>query len=149
MQDMRYLNLFWRVTNIKTIHCIKYNETIFFCVSKPLVKKAVGENASNVRKLSEIIGKRIKIIPHPRGIQEIELFVHNLISPGNFKSIEIKGEEAIITAGGTQNKAMLIGRDKRRLLEMQRIIKDFFGKELRIAWIILLKILFYSKLSRA
>jgi hypothetical protein len=37
-----------------------------------------------------------------------------------------------LTAGNTQNKAALIGRDKRRLLEMQKIIKDFFSRDFRI-----------------
>jgi len=32
-----------------------------------------------------------------------------------------------------QNKAALIGRNRRRLLELQKIAKGFFNKELRIA----------------
>ena len=54
-----------------------------------------------------------------------------MISPVGFKDFEMNGREIIITAG-SQNKAALIGRNKRRLYELQKITKDFFGKELRI-----------------
>jgi len=46
--------------------------------------------------------------------------------------MEIHDKEIVITAGGMQNKAMLLGRNKQRLLEMQEIVKDFFGKDLMI-----------------
>ena len=38
----------------------------------------------------------------------------------------------LILTAGSQSKAALIGRNKRRLLELQRIAKDYFGKEFRI-----------------
>ena len=49
-----------------------------------------------------------------------------------FKDFEIKENEIIITAGNIQNKAALIGRDKRRLIELEKITRDFFGKDLKI-----------------
>jgi len=38
----------------------------------------------------------------------------------------------MILTAGAKNKAALIGRDKRRLIEMQRITRDFFNRELKI-----------------
>jgi len=132
MQDMRHLNLFSRITKINTRFCVKYNGTIIFCVPKSSVMRAVGEDARNIRKLNEILGKRIRIIPNPRGLQDAKQFIENIVKPVMFKDLEIRNNEIILTAGGNQNKAALIGRDKRRLLEMQKIIKDYFGKEFRI-----------------
>ncbi|MBU1129265.1 MAG: hypothetical protein KJ949_01390 [Nanoarchaeota archaeon] len=131
MQDMRYLNLFSSITRISTRYCFKYNETLMFCVPKSLVSKALGPNASNAKKLNQILRKKIKIIPLPRGIEDIQSFIQNIVSPQTFKELEIKEDEIILTAG-RESKAALIGRNKRRLLEMQKIIQDFFKKEFRI-----------------
>ncbi len=131
MQDMRHLNLFSQVTRINTRFCMNYNDTIIFCVPRELVMRAVGEEGRNIKRISEILKKRIRVIPSPRGIQDIKQFIENIVRPVTFKELEMNGREIILTAGN-QNKAALIGRNKRRLLEMQKIVKDFFGKELRI-----------------
>jgi transcription antitermination factor NusA-like protein len=131
MQDMRYLNLFSKITRINTRFCIKYNEMLIFCVPKDFVMRAVGEDARNIRIMSETIGKKIRIIPCPRGLFDARQFIENIVKPVTFKDLEIRGNEIILTAGN-QSKAALIGRNKRRLLEMQKIVKDYFGKEFRI-----------------
>lgn len=133
MQDLRHLNLFNQITKINTRYCLKYNGIIIFCVPKNMVLRAVGENAKNLRRISEILGKRIRVIPIPRGIEDAKKFIENIVSPTTFKDIEITDREIILNAGGTQNKAALIGRDKKRLIEMQKIISNYFGKEFRIA----------------
>ena len=132
MQDMRYLNLFGKITRIDTRFYFVYNGIVFFCVPKELISKAIGEEGRNVRTLHNIIGKKIKIIPVPLGIQHIKPFIDIIVSPVTFKNVEVKGNELILTAGNTQNRAALIGRNKVRLSEMQKIIHDFFGKEFRI-----------------
>ena len=46
--------------------------------------------------------------------------------------IQISKDEIILTAW-RQSKAALIGRNKRRLMEMKKIIGDFFGRDFKIA----------------
>ncbi len=131
MQDLRHLSLFRKITHISTQFCFHYNDTIFFCVPRALVSRAVGENGMNVRRMYEILRKRVKIVAGPRGIEDAELFIKAIVSPVTFKNLEIREDEIILTAG-SQSKASLLGRNKRRLLEMQKIVKGFFGKEYRI-----------------
>ena len=126
-----HLNLFSQVTRINTRFCMKYNNAIIFCVPKSFLNKAVGEGGKNLKRLSETFGKKVRIIALPRGIQDAKGFIQTIIKPLTFKDFEIKGNEIIITAG-IQNKAALIGREKRRLIELQRIVQDYFGKELKI-----------------
>jgi transcription antitermination factor NusA-like protein len=95
--------------------------------------RAVGENARNLKRMSEILGKRIRVIPIPRGIHDAKGFIETIVNPVTFKDLEITDKEIILNAGGTQSKAALIGRDKRRLIEMQKIVNDYFGREFRIA----------------
>jgi len=131
MQFMRYLNLFEKITRVSTRYCFKYNEALVFCVPKKLISKAIGENAKNAKKMSQILGKKIKIIAIPKDVKDAKAFISAIVSPVAFKDLEITPEEIILTAG-SQSKAALIGRNKRRFLEMQKIIKDFFKREYRI-----------------
>ena len=134
IQDMRYLNLFSKVTRISTRHCFKYNEVVIFCVPKNLVSRAIGENARNIKRINEIIGKRVKIISVPsdeNGVYGIKKFIESIVSPVTFRDLNVENNEITLTAG-SHSKAALIGRNKRRLNELKQISKDFFGKELKI-----------------
>jgi len=131
IRDIQHLNLFSKITGISTRFCFMYNETIIFAVPKNFVSKAIGESGKNVRRINEIIHKKIKILASPKGIEDAGRFIKDVVSPVNFNKMEIKENEIIITAG-SQNKAALLGRNKRRLLELQKIVKDFFKKDLRI-----------------
>jgi NusA-like KH domain protein len=131
MQDLRYLNLFEKVTGIRTHYCFEYNNTVIFCVPREFVSKALGPNVSNLRRISEIVKKRIKVIAIPKDSRDTKRFIELVVSPVTFKDIEILPNEIVLNAG-SQSKAALIGRDKRRLLEMQKITKDFFQKDFRI-----------------
>ena len=131
MQDIRYLNLFGKITRITTRFCFGYNNQIVFCVPKKLVSRAIGENGKNIKRINEILGKRAKVVSKPEGVHDIRRFIEDIVSPVTFKDLEVKDNEIILTAG-SQSKAALIGRNKRRLLELQKISKDYFGKELRI-----------------
>ncbi len=131
MQGIRHLNLFNRITKVPTRYYFHYNNQIVFCVPGKLVSRAVGENGENAKKISSVLRKRIKIIPSPKGIGDVKVFIKKIVEPVEFRDIEIQGNEIVISAN-RQSKASLIGRDKRRLIELQKIIKDFFGKEVRI-----------------
>lgn len=131
MQDMRHLNLFRRITGISTRHVLKYNEMIIFCVEKNVLSRAIGPKARNIRRIREILGRRIKVVPIPQGIEHVKQFIQAIVTPVEFKDVEVKDNEVILNAG-SRNKAALLGRNKRRLNEMQKIIKDFFGKDFRI-----------------
>lgn len=132
MQTMRYINLLDRASNVKTSKCFVYNNNIIFAVPKNQVSRAIGPDAVNVKKIQESLGKRVRIIEESNGLNDAKKFVQDVIAPVNFKSIEVKDRELIITAGNTQNKASLLGRNKRRFLELRQIIDDTFHLELKV-----------------
>ena len=57
------------------------------------------------------------------------------MSPVEFDNIDIVNNdgarEVVITAGGMENKARLIGRNRERLNELKDIIEQYFGIKLR------------------
>ena len=126
MQLMRYINLLDKVSHVKTMKCYLYNNSILFAVPRKFVLSAIGKDNINLEKLSNIIGKRIKIVAIPNGKEDIEGFVSIITKPVRFNGIELKGYEAIISAG-VESKAALIGRGKIRLSEMENILGQYFG----------------------
>ena len=131
MQDMRHLNLFNQISRVRTRFCFKYNNTLIFCVPHLMLQKAIGENGRNVKKIKEILKINVKIIPSPRGVQDARRFIESVVNPVRFNEMEISGDEMIINAG-KQNKASLIGRDRRRFFELQKVVSGFFEKDLKI-----------------
>lgn len=131
MQMMRYINLLDRAANVKTTNCFLYNNTVIFAVPGGMVSKAIGPDASNVKRIQESLGKKVRIIKESGGVEDAQRFITDIVYPLNFKSIEVKDNSFVLNAG-SQSKAALIGRNKRRLEELSQITKNVFGYELKI-----------------
>ena len=110
MQLMRYINLFERVSRITTNMCFVYNNTLFFVVPKELVSRAIGRDAENVKKMGEILRKKIKVIATQ---ENIDKFIASIIEPYEFMRVDVKDGSVSITAN-KQNKAGIIGRGRIR-----------------------------------
>ena len=132
MKAMRYINLLDKVSRVRTRKCFIYNNIIYFAVNKRQVSRAIGNAASNIKKIQEKTGKKVRIIKEADGKQDLKTFVEAIVSPAKLKSIEINENLLTITAGNKQNKASLIGRDKRRYEELKKILQDFFNLDLKI-----------------
>lgn len=126
MQYIRYANLFNKVTRIRSNHCFEYNNAIVFAIPRNLVSKAIGPENKNLKKLSYVLGRKVKIVAIPKSIEDIENFVSVITYPIKFKAIEIKDGVAVINVAN-QFKAALIGRQRNRLNEMTDIIDQYFG----------------------
>lgn len=131
MQTMRYINLFERVARVRATKCFVYNNTIYFAVPVKFFGKANTQQTS--RMISEQLGKRVRIIRDANDdINSVGKFVGDVVSPAGFDNFELKEGTYIITAGSRERAATLIGRNKVRLNELSAIIKDYFGKEVRV-----------------
>jgi transcription antitermination factor NusA-like protein len=132
MTAMRYINLLDKFARVKTRKCFIHNNVIFFAVNREEVSRAIGPSAINIRRIQEQIGRKIKVIREDEGIEDIPRFIDDVVSPVRPKSIEVKDGCVTITAGNNQNKASLIGRNKRRFLELKKIIHDTYNLDLKI-----------------
>ena len=131
MKLMRYINLLDRISRVKTRKCFVYNNIIVFAVPREMMSQAIGPGASNIMRIQEQLGKRVKIVLEPRGIEDAQNFVREIVSPVRFKSLELKEGMLVLNAGMT-SKAALIGRNKKRLEELSEIIMNNFGLNLKI-----------------
>ncbi|MCX6749022.1 MAG: hypothetical protein NT076_05460 [Candidatus Pacearchaeota archaeon] len=129
MKCMRQLNLFERITGVRTKSCFTYNRTLIFAVPQALISKAIGSQAENIKRLSSILGQKIRVIALPKN--NVKKFILDLIAPIKIDSVEDYTSSIEISAS-TQSKAALIGRNKTKLEELKKITKDVLGKELRV-----------------
>ncbi|MEK6884890.1 MAG: NusA-like transcription termination signal-binding factor [Nanoarchaeota archaeon] len=131
MQFIRYMNLFSRVTKMSAKHCFNYNNMVVFVIPRFAIERAIGRNNENLKQLSEIIGKRIRVVAEPAGIKDLKDFVKIIVSPIEFEKIDVhdtdKGKEAVIATSGREAKAMLIGRARAREGELREILEQYFG----------------------
>jgi NusA-like KH domain protein len=126
MQFIQYMTFFEKLIGLRTVHCFSYNGAINFVIKPKFIARAIGESGLNIKKLSSKLRKKVKIIPAPSGIHDAEKFIATIVHPIKFKKLSIQNKEAIITAS-PQSRAMLIGRNKVRLEELQNILKEYFG----------------------
>jgi NusA-like KH domain protein len=133
MQLMRYINLFARTTKVSTTRVFVYNNQIMFVIPKSKISLAIGKNAANIRKMSEILRKKIRVVAMPADDAEgIKGFVESVIAPIECNGVEVKDDVVVVNAG-KQSKAALIGRNRMREKELKEVLRDFFGfRDLRI-----------------
>lgn len=131
MQTMRYINLFERVARVRATKCFVYNNTIYFAVPSQFFGKA--NVAQTSRMISEQLGKRVRIIRDANeDVNSVGKFIGDVVSPAGFDGFEVQEGMYVITAGSRERAATLIGRNKMRLMELSAIIKDYFGKEVKV-----------------
>lgn len=132
IQFIQYMNFFEKFIGLRTRHCFSFNGTIFFVVNQKLVPRAIGESGSNIKKLAERLRRKVRIIATPSSAEDAGRFVSSLVYPIQIKKFVIEGEEARIIAP-REARAMIIGRNKVKLAELENILKEYFGiKRLKV-----------------
>ncbi len=131
-QQIGYLNVFGKISRVPASDCFPYNNKIVFAVPRERLSMAIGEGGSNIKRVSEVIMRRSKVVPLPKDKSDVAGFISAIIHPVEFKNLEVMEDEIQITANGMENKAELMGRNKVRLKELQDIAKQYFNKNLRI-----------------
>lgn len=132
MQFIQYMNFFEKCIGLRTRHCFSFNGTIFFVVNQNLIARAIGENASNIKKLAEKLRRKVRVIAAPNSSEDAAKFVSSLVYPIKISRFVMEGEEASIIAP-REARAMIIGRNKVKLAELENILEEYFGiKRLRV-----------------
>jgi len=121
-QSIQCLNIFAKISGVRTQDCFTYNNTKIFVVKPRLLSKAVGEKGKNVKRLSNLLRTRVRVISP----SNVDVFVKDVVQPIKFKKL-IVDDGAVTIYAGQQSKASLIGREKVRLNELSDILKRYFG----------------------
>ena len=121
---MGYINLFETMSRVKVKDAYIREGTIVFIIEENGLRKALGRNGSNIKRLVEMIKKKIKLIEFSSNVEQ---FIRNFIYPSEAE--EIKNEDGIIKikASGSKTKGLLIGRESKNLKEMKNIVGRYFS----------------------
>lgn len=123
---MKFISLFESLTRAKVKDCISGETQLIFIVDENEIGKAIGKNGINVKKISNIVKKPIKIAEFSPDVVQ---FIKNFIYPVQVK--DIVNENGVITITGidTKTKGMLIGRESKNLNNLKDIVRRYFSIE--------------------
>ena len=121
-QNIQYINLFEKIARVRAADCFTFGLYTVFIVPQDELSKAIGQNGVNAKKISDILKKKIKIIPHTTNKEE---FVKAILYPIKIKEIKFENGALNIKAG-SQAKAQIIGRESMRLKNLKEIIERYF-----------------------
>lgn len=129
--SMKLMNMFESITRARVKDCFENKNAIVFVVEEGEIGKALGKNASNVKRIEGMLKKKIRVIEFN---SDIARFVRNVIMPN--KANEIVYEEGIVTITPTdpQSRGYLIGRAAEVLRNNEEIVKRYFPelKEIKV-----------------
>ena len=126
METIGYINLFEKITRCHVKDSFPYSDKLLFIVGNGEASKAVGKKGVNIKKLSDMMKKKLKVVEF--SVDPVT-FIKSFISPIKAQSIEIVENVAEVTVRGRQEKGLLIGRDKNNLNCLKEIVKKFFKIE--------------------
>ena len=125
-----YITTFENITGSQVKDCfINKNNQVVFIVKQGQGKKAVGKKAVNIRRVEKLLNKKIKVIEFNENPEE---FVKNMIYPLKSPEVKLENEDLKIKTDSTQLKALLLGRDKQNLKELQVVLNKYFNVKIII-----------------
>ncbi|RME55352.1 NusA-like transcription termination signal-binding factor [Candidatus Woesearchaeota archaeon] len=123
-----YINLFEKHTRVTVKDCFIEDNTLVFLIPHGYIKKALGPMGKNIKRLSSMFKKNIKVI----GFSDVpEKFLSNLIYPVKAKEIKLEGNDIVIVTHNVRDKGQVFGRDKTNLKRIQSLFSKYFP-ELKI-----------------
>ncbi len=127
---LQTMSLFEKITHAKLRDCIVDESQIVFVVMPNEMGKALGMNAVNVRKLSTLLKKRIRIVEYS---DDCISFIKSLLYPVLVKDIVVEEGVVTIAASDAHSRGLLIGRNAMHLRANEAIVQRYFPvQELRV-----------------
>lgn len=123
------INLFENIAKIKVKDCYKSKDELVFIIDPIYMSKAIGKKGSNVKKLAHLLRKMIKIVEFN---DDVLNFVKNLIAPIDGKIYKESEGVVAINPANNRDKGILIGRDKKNITNMQKIVGMYFDVKLKV-----------------
>ena len=123
LKEIQQINLFENITGSKVKNCYLEEDKMVFIVEENNVKRALGVNNSNIKKLQNLFKKKIKIIGFS---SDLVKFINNLLYPIKPENIENKDDIVYITAKDNFIKGKIYGRGKENLKKIKETVSKYF-----------------------
>jgi len=125
---LRYLQLFESVTNVRSKEMFEEEDTVVFLVDKGNLGQAIGKGAHRLKKLGELLNKKVKIVE----FDEEEQFIRNLFKPFPLTSLDVRDEtggRVAYVSVEPKDKGKAIGEKGRNLHIIKKLVKKYYNIE--------------------
>ena len=130
VEIMQFISLFEKITKTNAKDCFKQDKKLVFVVNPGMAGKAVGKKGMNIKKLENLMKKKVKIVEFDN---DLITFVKNAIHPLQAKDIKEEDGVIIITPPDSVTRGYLIGREAVNLRGFEEIVKRYFDiKEIKV-----------------
>tara|TARA_Y100000310_G_scaffold339954_1_gene434263 strand:+ start:26392 stop:26802 length:411 start_codon:yes stop_codon:yes gene_type:complete len=130
LKTIGLITTFEKITrsHVKNVLLDKVNQVVFI-VNEGEAGKAIGKGGVNIKKLSFLLKKKIRVIEFNPDMKE---FIKNCIAPLKVDAIQIEEKKVVLRAKSRQIRAQIIGRDKTNLKELNQLLKKYFDTEISV-----------------
>jgi len=126
MNDMKFISLFESISHSNVKDCINTSDLMIFVVNVGEIGKAVGQHGSNVRRMEEIVKKKVKVVEFSNDVMK---FIENYIFPMKAKDMKQENKIIKITSPDLKTRGYLIGKGAEALRKMESVVKRHFDIE--------------------
>lgn len=129
MRTMGYITLFEKLTKTESLDFLENKGQLVFFVKENNAKKAAGKLGSNLKRLSNLLKKKIKILELS---EDPKKFVEGLIFPLEPSLIELKEGKIILSFRTTEERARIIGRNGSNLEFLSKLVENHHKLKLKV-----------------
>lgn len=121
---LKYISIFESVTQARVKDCIEdLNGNLIFIVYPGEISKAIGKNGSNVKKVTQLLNKKVRIIEFN---SDVEKFITHLLYPIEVDSITVSDNTLTIRDRSREKKSKIIGRESKNLRFLESVLKQYY-----------------------
>ena len=121
-ETIKLSSMFESMTTAHVKDCFKEEDEVVFVVMPGHMAKAIGKQGVNVKKMSNLLKKNVRILEFS---DNPVTFVRNVLRMANVDIIEDQGN-VVIHCPDTKTKGQVYGREKERLEKLQKLTKRYF-----------------------
>lgn len=125
-ETLKLMSLFESITRTRLKDCfIDSNNILTFIVVNGDIGKAIGKDASNVKKLENMLNRKIKIVEFDSSVLG---FIRNLVYPIRPRNVVEEADIVTIESSDSKSRGLLIGRNASSLRNFEAITKKYYPK---------------------
>ena len=126
-ETFRYLNAFSTLTGVSALDCFNFNGEIVYVVEPGKISVAVGKGGSNIRKVENLLNKRVRLIEYSN---DPITFVRNIMFPSSprnmFLVTKSDGSKVIKVVADPQLKRRLFKEGKKLFNLINTLLERHF-----------------------
>lgn len=128
-EEMELIRFFDTITGATTLDCVilpdgEDNDRVIFMVNREELRKAVGKNGINVKKLKEKLSKNIEIIAYSN---DLNRFVGYLLYPAKITQITEQkrndDKKVLLVTVRQEDKGLAIGKNGRNIDKANTLLR--------------------------